>query len=119
MMNPDGYRGYGTLAAFIMTSFILISARGTHRHIPDLHNPPPPQPFSIRRTVSELRETLLLRPFLALFFAAVVAALGQGVITSLSIHFISIGILSRYRITREGHAENVKTVRERRKQPAD
>jgi len=87
LMNAEGYRGYGLVAALIMMSFILISSLGTHRHIPNLHKPPPPQPFSFSRTLRELRETLLHRPFLALFFAAVVAAMAQGVITSLSIYF--------------------------------
>ncbi len=86
-MNPEGYQRYGILAALIMMSFIFISARGTHRHIPNLHKPPPPKPFSLRRTVAELRETLIHRPFLALFFAAIVTAMAQGVITTLNLYF--------------------------------
>jgi Na+/melibiose symporter-like transporter len=75
------------LAACIMMAFILISAMGTHRHIPNLHKPPPPQPFSLKRTVRELKETLFHRPFLALFFAAIVTAMAQGVITTLNLYF--------------------------------
>lgn len=86
-MNPAGYGSYGLLAAFIIMAFILISAMGTHRHIPNLHKPPPPKPFSLRRTLSELRETLFHRPFLALFFAAIITAMAQGVITTLNLYF--------------------------------
>lgn len=86
-MNPEGYQRYGLLAAVIMMVFIFISARGTHRHIPNLHKPPPPQSFSLSRTIHELRETLLHRPFLALFFAAIVTAMAQGVITTLNLYF--------------------------------
>lgn len=86
-MNPTGYQQYGLVAAIIMMGFILISARGTHRHIPDLHKPPPPKPFSLRGTIAEFRETLFHRPFLALFFAALVTAMAQGVITTLNLYF--------------------------------
>jgi len=86
-MNPAGYQHYGLLASGIMMTFILISALGTHRHIPNLHKPPPPQPFSARRTLSELRETLFHRPFIALFFAAIFTAMAQGVITTLNLYF--------------------------------
>lgn len=86
-LNPAGYSTYGMIAAFVMMAFILISALGTHKHIPNLHAPPDPQPFSARRTLKELRETLFHRPFLALFFAAIVTAMAQGVITALSLYF--------------------------------
>jgi len=86
-MNPEGYRTYGMIAALVMMAFIFISAVGTHRHIPNLHTPPPPKPFSFSRTIKELRETLFHRPFLALFFAAIITAMAQGVITSLSLYF--------------------------------
>jgi Na+/melibiose symporter-like transporter len=86
-MNPEGYQRYGILAALIMMTFIFISARGTHRHIPNLHKPSPPKPFSFSRTIRELRETLFHRPFLALFFAAIITAMAQGVITTLNLYF--------------------------------
>jgi Na+/melibiose symporter-like transporter len=66
---------------------ILVSAIGTHRHIPYLKQPPEKRPFSARRTARELGETLSNRSFLVLFFSAIFGAMAAGLITSLNIYF--------------------------------
>jgi Na+/melibiose symporter-like transporter len=86
-LNPAGWRGYGTIAAGVMAAAILVSAIGTHRHIPSLKQPPPKQPMSVRRTVRELRETLGNRSFLVLFVAAIFGAMAAGLSSSLNIYF--------------------------------
>jgi Na+/melibiose symporter-like transporter len=86
-LNLEGWRSYGLTASLIMVSAILVSAIGTHRHIPFLKQPPPKRPFSLRRTARELRETLGNRPFIVLFVSAIFGAMAAGLSTSLNIYF--------------------------------
>lgn len=87
----DGWRHYGLSASVIIFVSILVSSLGTHRHIPYLKQPPPrhhtDEPFSLRRTARELRETLSNRSFLVLFVAALFGAVAAGLSTTLSIYF--------------------------------
>jgi Na+/melibiose symporter-like transporter len=102
-LNPEGWQSYGMVASCVMVVAILVSAIGTHRHIPFLKQPPEKRPFSARRTARELGETLSSRSFLVLFFSAIFGAMAGGIITSLNIYFttyfweltpIQIGILT-------------------------
>ncbi len=86
-LNPDGWRSYGLIASAIMMFAIVVSALGTHRHIPHLKRPPEKRPFSAGRTLAELKETLSNRPFLALFGSALFGAMAAGLSTSLNIYF--------------------------------
>ena len=86
-LNPRGYEIYGAVASAMMFAAILVSARGTHRHIPDLKRPPPRAPFSLARNVREMRETLSNRSFLALFGFGIFAAMASGLVASMSIYF--------------------------------
>jgi hypothetical protein len=86
-LNPIGWRSYGWVASSVIVFAILVSAVGTHRHIPYLKRPPHKQPFSARRTARELGETLSNRSFLVLFFSAIFGAMAAGLITSLNIYF--------------------------------
>jgi len=83
----DGYQTYGTVASLLMMGAILVSAVGTHRHIPRLKRPPAKRPFDPRRTVRELHETLSNRSFLVLFFSGIFSAMAAGISTSLNIYF--------------------------------
>ena len=83
----DGYRSYGLLGSGLMFSAILISALGTHRHIPRLRLPPAKQPFDPTRILRELRETLSNRSFIALFVSAIFSAMAAGISTSLNVYF--------------------------------
>lgn len=86
-LNPAGWRTYGLVASVVIVIAILVSAIGTHRHIPHLRKPPPKQPFSARRTGREIKETLSNRSFLVLFFSAIFGAMAAGLSTSLNIYF--------------------------------
>jgi glycoside/pentoside/hexuronide:cation symporter, GPH family len=87
VLNPGGYRTYGFVASIIMAAAILISSLGTHRHIPHLKQPPPPQPLTVRRALREVRETLLHRSFVTLFAAAFFGSMAAGLSAALNIYF--------------------------------
>ncbi len=83
ILNMTGYQEYAALACVLMLVGILISAIGTHRHIPDLKAPPPKQSFDVIRNVREILHTLSNRSFLALFLSTVFGAMAAGISTSL------------------------------------
>lgn len=87
VLNADGYRAYGIAAAITMACAILISAAGTHSYIPHLRKPPPKQPFELRRTFAEMRETLANRAFLSLFGAMIFSSMAGGLMAALNIYF--------------------------------
>ncbi len=82
-----GWSNYGLTASIIIFISIYVSAIGTHRHIPYLKKPPAKTLFSMRKTATELKETLSNRSFFALFISALLQAVAAGVATSLSIYF--------------------------------
>lgn len=86
-LNPEGWRDYGLVAAGVMVFAIVVSAIGTHRHIPYLKQPPEKRPLSARRTARELSETLSNRSFVVLFVSAIFGAMAAGLATSLNIYF--------------------------------
>ena len=87
MENIAGWRSYGLAASIVIGISIYVSALGTHRHIPDLRQPPPARPFDLKRTLAELYETLSNRMFLILFASGLFAAMAAGVNTSLGVYF--------------------------------
>lgn len=87
VLYEAGYRSYGLVAAGIMVGAMLISALGTHRHIPQLRRPPERHALGLRRTARDLRETLSNRSFLMLFASAIFTAMAAGVSTSLNLYF--------------------------------
>jgi Na+/melibiose symporter-like transporter len=86
-LNPAAWPVYGGFASIIIFIAILVSALGTHKHIPDLKRPPERHAFSFRRTARELLESLSNRNFLIVFVSAVIAAMASGVNTSLVLYF--------------------------------
>jgi Na+/melibiose symporter-like transporter len=87
VLNPDGYSSYGLVAAGVMLFAILVSAVGTHRHIPNLKQPPAKQVFSFRRTMQELFETVSNRSFVVLFIASIFASMAGGLAAALNVYF--------------------------------
>jgi glycoside/pentoside/hexuronide:cation symporter, GPH family len=87
VLNPDGYRGYAAAASAIMLAAILVSAVGTHGHIPHLRRAPAHRPHGVRATAAELRETLANRSFLMLFGAAMFGSMAAGLMAALNIYF--------------------------------
>jgi Na+/melibiose symporter-like transporter len=86
VLNPEGYRRYGLVAAILMLLAILVSAVGTHGFIPYLKQPPAKRRLGVRGIFRELGETLSNRSFLALFCAGVCAAMAAGLAAALSIY---------------------------------
>ena len=79
MFNVAGFAQFGATAASVIFLAIMVSAVGTHRHIPHLRKPPPRRPMTLRIVFSELVETLANRSFFALFMAALFGAVATGV----------------------------------------
>ena len=86
VLNQDGYHRYGVTASLVMLAAILVSALGTHSHIPHLRQPPARTRPGVRGIFRQLAETLSNRSFLALFVAGVFAAMGVGLTSALAIY---------------------------------
>ncbi len=84
--NIEGYATYGALAGGIIFLAIMVSAIGTHRHIPNLRKPPPKRDFSVSRTVSELAETFSNPSFIAIFLASLMFGMASGIAANLNHH---------------------------------
>ncbi len=87
VLNLDGYETYAMASAGTMLVAILVSALGTHRHIPSFKLPPKRRGIAMRQSLRELGETLSNRSFLVLFVSALFTAMSAGVSTSLNIYF--------------------------------
>ena len=85
-LNPAGYASYGLVAAIIMFAAILISAAGTHRHIPQFHVPPPRR-ISVGTMIAEMFATLANRSFLMLMTAGLFFYAATGVVFALNVYF--------------------------------
>jgi glycoside/pentoside/hexuronide:cation symporter, GPH family len=86
-LNPIGWHHYGTVAAIVILTVILVSSVGLHPQIPYLKQPPPKRPFNLYRVARELKDTLSNHSFLMLFISAIFGAAAAGVDSSLSIYF--------------------------------
>ncbi|MDO8409314.1 MAG: MFS transporter [Phenylobacterium sp.] len=85
-LNPDGYVAYGTTAALVMLVAILVSAMGTHRHIPELITPPK-RKLTLAQVIKEMTGTLSNRSFLVLIMAGLFNAMAGGLVLSLNLYF--------------------------------
>jgi len=83
----EGWRNYGLTASITIFFSVYISAWGTHKHIPNLRQPPEKHAFSFKGTFIELKETLANKSFLSLFIAALLMAVAFGLSAALSIYF--------------------------------
>lgn len=86
-LNPEAWPIYGAFASCIIFLAILVSAIGTHRHIPNLKQPPPRTHFSWKVWVKQFAETLSNRNFLIIFVSAIIASMAGGVNTTLVLYF--------------------------------
>jgi len=84
-LNRDGYHAYALCAAAVMLVAILVSAVGTHRHIPQLRVPPV-RKVSVADTFREMAATLAHRSFLTLILAGLFNSMAQGVVLSLTLY---------------------------------
>ena len=86
-LNPDGYLAYGVVSSVIMLAAILISAIGTHRHIPSFKPAPPKRPFDLGQSTREIVASLSNRPFLMMIGAGLFGACAIGLSQSMLIYF--------------------------------
>ena len=86
-LNAPGYGRYGMAAGAIIFVFILISAIGTHRHIPNLMPPPPKRRLTPLRALGEMLQSLSNRSFMFLLASSVAGAMAAGMGAALNIYF--------------------------------
>jgi GPH family glycoside/pentoside/hexuronide:cation symporter len=84
--NPMGYSRYGVLAAMIMFVAILISAMGTHRHIPTFRVPPR-RKMTLLATAREMLATWSNRSFLFLTLSGLATSMANGLSASMNLYF--------------------------------
>ena len=83
--NPVGFAKYGMLASIIMFAAIIISAAGTHRHIPSFRVPPRRR-MSVMATLREMASTWSNRSFLFLTLSGLATAMAAGLTASMNIY---------------------------------
>lgn len=90
-LNLEGYSLYGLTASLIMLTAIVVSAVGTHRHIPTFRPTPPKEPFVLSKSAREIFATLTFKPFMimlgATFFAYAAAGVAGSILTYFRIYF--------------------------------
>ena len=77
-LNPDGYRNMAWIAALAIFFSGSISTLALHRRIPHLHVPAAGKKLNIAELLSETKETLSNRSWIAVFLAGLVFALFIG-----------------------------------------
>ncbi|MBI3785935.1 MAG: MFS transporter [Deltaproteobacteria bacterium] len=87
VLNSTGYRSYGLVSSLIMAFAIVVSAAGTHSHIPHLRQPPAKRSLGWAAVLGEVRETLSNPSFLALFGVGFFSAMAAGLTAALNVYF--------------------------------
>ena len=88
-LNPEGYQLMGLVGASVILFAILVSAIGTHRHIPYLKSPPPKRAFSVARVFRDLYQTLSNYSFIAIFIAAIFMSIASGISISMTLYMMT------------------------------
>ena len=84
--NPVGFTRYALLASIIMFAAILISAAGTHRHIPGF-KVPPSRRMTVLATLREMAATWSNRSFIFLTLSGLATSMAAGLSASMNIYF--------------------------------
>ena len=88
--NPDAWSEYGLVAAILIFIGIIVTSIGTHKHIPDLIEPPERKNTGLLVVLTELKETLLAnRSYMFLFVSGLLAALAGGIEAAFAVYFDS------------------------------
>jgi len=85
-LNPAGYQTYAVVASLVMFAAIMVSALGTHRHIPQLRTPVA-RKVSLGQLAREMVGTLTHKSFLVLMGAGLFNAMAIGLVLSLNLYF--------------------------------
>ena len=86
ILNRDGYAQYGILAGLVMAASILVSAIGTHRHVPQLAAPPERQ-ASLPQLLREIGGTLSNRSLVVVMTSGLCSGVAAGMTNALSQYF--------------------------------
>ena len=88
--NPEAWSEYGLVAAILIFIGIIVTSLGTHKHIPNLIEPPERKNMTFSKAMKEVKETLLAnRSYMFLFFSGLLAALAGGIEAAFAIYFDS------------------------------
>jgi glycoside/pentoside/hexuronide:cation symporter, GPH family len=87
-LNRSGYEAYGWVAAGLMLVTILVSAIGTHRHIPSLSQPAHKR-ITLKQFVGEMFATLSHRTFLFVLSASFFNAMALGLGFSITLYLVT------------------------------
>ena len=85
--NRDSYVAYGIIAGILVFVAVMVSAIGTHGRIRHMAAAPPPRNLTLPKIFAEMRHTLSDRSFAALFGAAMLGSVAQGLSASLTFYF--------------------------------
>lgn len=85
--NRDAYVAYGIIAGILVFVAVMVSAVGTHGRIRHMAAAPPPRNLTLAKIFAEMRHTLADRSFAALFGAAMLGSVAQGLSASLTFYF--------------------------------
>lgn len=86
VLNREAYAHYGVLAALVMAVSILVSAVGTHRHIPHLAAPPERQ-APLGQLLREIGGTLSNRSLVVVMLSGLCSGVAYGMNGALSQYF--------------------------------
>ena len=88
--NPEAWSEYGLVAAILIFIGIIVTSVGTHKHIPDLIEPPERKNTGLKVVFKEVSETLLTnRSYMFLFVSGLLAALAGGIEAAFAVYFDS------------------------------
>ena len=88
--NPEVWAEYGFVAAILILIGILVTSFGTHKHIPNLIEPPIRKKIKLSTIFKELKETLLQnRSYMFLFVSGLFASIAVGIEAAMAIYFDS------------------------------
>ncbi|MEO9635250.1 MAG: MFS transporter [Parasphingorhabdus sp.] len=85
--NPDAYAFYGLMGSLVMFAAIVISAIGTHQHIPKLRQAPPKRDMTMTMIFREIYQTVASGSFFALFVASLLRFAASGFAAGLTFYF--------------------------------
>ena len=88
--NPEAWSEYGLVAAVLIFIGIIVTSAGTHKHIPELIEPPERKNTGLKIVFKEVKETLLTnRSYMFLFVSGLLAALAGGIEAAFAVYFDS------------------------------
>ena len=85
-LGPTGYRWIGVVGATAMIIATLVSALGTHRHIPDFYQPPAGVRYDARSVLLQFQSLFRQRSFVAVFTSSLFFGAAAGLNTALTIY---------------------------------